>query len=436
MSLCTQSGSERRGRRRRRALALASAVTAAVVTASCSSGALAPAPATDQATDNLEVMTWWTAGSEKAALQVLFDAVRAQHPNVTIIDTAVSGGAGSNSQTALATRLRAGNLPDSWQTFAGAPLKSFANYGWIGDVSSIYTDTGLGSAIPGPILDAMSIDGKQYGVPTGAHRGNVLWFNSAALTKAGVTAPGAGYTFEQFVADLDKVKAAGVVPLCLGGRDRFTSVELFENNLLSVIGAQGWEQVAAGSFSWSGEQARTALDRFGQVLDRADPQASSLTWDEAAAKLGRGECGFASMNDSFEAEAAATGATDGKDFGAVPYPGTEGLFTAVVDAFVINANTPNGQNGMAFLTAAADPRATLAFNAKKGSVPVRTDADVSSLTRYQQGAAAALRSSTVLLSIAHGEVGGTRFQEGVFNGVAAFQRTRDPAAFAAQVQSR
>ena len=51
----------------------------------------------------------------------------------------------------------------------------------------------------------MSIDGKQYGVPTGAHRGNVLWFNSGALTKAGVSAPGAGYTFEQFFDDADAV---------------------------------------------------------------------------------------------------------------------------------------------------------------------------------------------------------------------------------------
>ena len=42
----------------------------------------------------------------------------------------------------------------------------------------------------------------------------------------------------------------------------------------------------------------------------------------------------------------------------------------------------------------------------------------------------------MLLSIAHGEIGGTRFQEGVSNGVAAFKRTRDPAAFAAQMQSR
>ena len=63
-------------------------------------------------------------------------------------------------------------------------------------------------------------DGRPYGVPTGAHRSNVLWFNKKLLEQAGVTPPSSGYTLAAFLADLKKVKASGATPLCLGAKDR------------------------------------------------------------------------------------------------------------------------------------------------------------------------------------------------------------------------
>ena len=62
-------------------------------------------------------------------------------------------------------------------------------------------------------------DGAPYGVPTGAHRSNVLWFNKKLLEQAGVHPPSSGYTLDSFIADLGKVKASGATPLCLGGKD-------------------------------------------------------------------------------------------------------------------------------------------------------------------------------------------------------------------------
>ncbi len=420
----------------RRTVALAgAALTASALVLSACSGSPASAPAATDSTGALEVMSWWTSGSENSALQVLNDAVKAKNPAITITDGAVAGGAGANVQVALASRLRAGNPPDVWQTFAGAPTKAYANAGQTADVSSVYGQSGLATALAPTILDSLTIDGKQYGVPTGAHRTNVLWFSTKALTKAGITAPTGQYSFDAFIADLDKAKAAGVVPLCLGGRDNFTSVELFENNLLAAVGAQGWADIAADRFDWNGDKVTTALTHFGQLLDRADPDAGALTWDQAARKLAGGECAFASMNDSFDGELVAAGAQEGTDFGAVTYPGTDGLFTAVIDTFVLSSKTANAANGLSFLSAAADPTTSLAFNKLKGSVPVRQDVDVSTLSNYQQAAAKALREGTVLLSIAHGEVLAGRFQEGIYNGVSAYKSSRDAGAFTRALQN-
>lgn len=63
--------------------------------------------------------------------------------------------------------------------------------------------------------------------------------DTAVLSRAGVAAPTGGYTLATFLGDLRTLKAAGATPLCVGGRDPFTTVELFENVLLGTVGANG-----------------------------------------------------------------------------------------------------------------------------------------------------------------------------------------------------
>ena len=70
------------------------------------------------------------------------------------------------------------------------------------------------------ILRSLMHDGQPYGVPTGAHRSNVLWFNTKLLERAGVARPSSGYTIDAFLSDLKKIKASGATPLCLGAKDR------------------------------------------------------------------------------------------------------------------------------------------------------------------------------------------------------------------------
>ena len=200
---------------------------------------------------------------------------------------------------------------------------------------------------PPTLLDAATYRVKAWGVPTGSHRGNVLWFNQRVLREAGVAAPGPGYTPQAFGNDLATVAASGRAPLCLGGKDRFTATELFENTLLGVIGPDGWARIHDDSFDWRGSQLREALTRFGQVVSQADPNAGGLTWDQAAKKLATGECAFLSMNDSVYGELVANRVAEGQDFGYVPYPGTAGAYLAIVDTFVVSADATDGPSAHA-----------------------------------------------------------------------------------------
>jgi len=139
-----------------------------------------------EATDKLELISWWTSGSEQEALDVLIDGFKAKNPDVEVVNAPVVGGGGSNAQVVLAQRLLAGDPPDTWQTFPSAALQSYVAQRQVADVSEVLQQSGMSTKLPQVILDGLTVDGKQYGVPTSSHRGNMLFFNTDVLRKAGV----------------------------------------------------------------------------------------------------------------------------------------------------------------------------------------------------------------------------------------------------------
>lgn len=443
---------------RQRVVALLTAATTALAITACSGGS------TPTANGSIDVLSWWTSTSESSALNVLVDRYEKQNPGTSVDEIAVVGGGGSQAHVVLATRIAHGDPPDVWQSLVGGNITAWHNAGAVGDVSSLFTDE-VKAQLPENVLSSVSVDGKQYAVPMSAHRANVLMYNRDVLKGAGIAEPGEGYTLDQFLADLDALKASGTTPLCVGGADSISTAGLFEAVLLATVGKEGWERIEADRFDWSGQEAQNALSTFGRLMDYTDATGKNSTWSEASGRLAAGECGFYQMNDSAFAEstalndsgAAASAApsagadasasaeapsgapsagasagaasTDASPVAATVFPGTEGMFLMVVDSFVVSSSTDNRDGANAFLTTALDPQVETDFCKVKGCVPVRNDADVSSLTPYQQQTADALRSQTVLNSISYGEVISPAMQDGFFQAVKNYIATRDAASF-------
>ena len=455
---------------RQRVVALLTAATTALAITACSGGS------TPTANGSIDVLSWWTSTSESSALNVLVDRYEKQNPGTSVDETAVVGGGGSQAHVVLATRLAHGDPPDVWQSLVGGNITAWHNAGAVGDVSSLFTDE-VKAQLPENVLSSVSVDGKQYAAPLSAHRANVLMYNRDVLKGAGIAEPGEGYTLDQFLADLEALKAKGTTPLCIGGADSISTAGLFEAVLLATVGKEGWERIEADRFDWSGQEVQTALNTFGRLIDYTDATGKNNTWSEASGRLAAGECGFYQMNDSAFAESTAlnddsgatagtapsasasadapssaapsagtnvdtpssaapsagasagAASTDASPVAATVFPGTEGMFLMVVDSFVVSSSTDNRDGANAFLTTALDPQVETDFCKVKGCVPVRNDADVSSLTPYQQQTADALRSQTVLNSISYGEVISPAMQDGFFQAVKNYIATRDAASF-------
>lgn len=386
-------------------------------------------------TDSLEVLSWWTSTSERPALDHLIDSYDQKYPGIDVTDSTVAGGAGSNAQVVLASRLAAGDPPDIWQTLSGGNVDAWVRAGDVADVSSVYTDE-VKDALPDSVLDAMTVKGHQYGVPTSAHRANVLMYNADVLAEAGVQAPGDDYTLTQFLTDVDTVESSGTTALCLGAKDSFTTATLFESLLLAHVGQSGWTSIADDRFDWNGSEVRDALADFSTLLDAAARDSSSETWDEAATSLAKGECAFEAMNDSAYAELQSTDPDQAASVHAMAFPSTQDTYLAVIDTFVQSKSSANATNATDFQSVLLDPEVQTEFSARKGSIPVRLDADVSGLDEYQQRSVADFRKLPILQSISYGELVSPAFQQGFYDAVNSFVTGRDASTFAQVLAER
>ena len=87
----------------------------------------------------LEVFSWWTSGSEAAALDALFDSYKKQYPGVGIINATVAGGSGSGARPVLQTRLAVNNPPDTWQSHPGWELLGqYVGPGYCEPITELY----------------------------------------------------------------------------------------------------------------------------------------------------------------------------------------------------------------------------------------------------------------------------------------------------------
>jgi len=103
--------------------AIAIAASIALTATGCSSGG------GSNASGQVEVFSWWTGGGEEAGLNALVEVFKQEYPDVEFVNAAVAGGAGTNARAVLATRLQAGEAPDSFQGHAGAELFDYITAG-------------------------------------------------------------------------------------------------------------------------------------------------------------------------------------------------------------------------------------------------------------------------------------------------------------------
>ena len=150
----------------------------------------------------------------KDTTQALVDAYTAGHPNVTItIETRPGGTDGDNI---VKTRLASGEMTDIFFYNSGSLLQALHPTDTLVDLSK---EPFIANIVES-FLPTVSQNGQVFGVPTGTALGGGILYNKKIYEQLGLSVP---KTWEEFEANNEKIKEAGIAPVGATYGDTWTS---------------------------------------------------------------------------------------------------------------------------------------------------------------------------------------------------------------------
>jgi glucose/mannose transport system substrate-binding protein len=352
--------------------------------------ALASAPAWAQQ-NRAEVIHWWTSGGESAAVNELAKAYTAA--GGTWVDSAVAGGEAARAQAI--NRIVGGTPSTAAQFNTSKQFHEIIDNGLLNDVDEVAKKNDWDHMLPAPIVSSIKVKGHYYAVPVNIHMPAWFWYSKSAFQKAGIAAE--PKTPQEFFAALDKLKAAGITPLALGGQP-WQEKLTFDGLLAHVGGPELYLKVYRDKDpkAVQSDAFRNVLESFRRLKGYVDPGSAGRNWNDATAMVISGKAGVQLMGDWAKGEFQAAGQTAGKEYGCFPGFGPKSPYIIAGDVFVFPKTTDAAAIKSQHLLAQTftSPATQVAFNNKKGSIPVRTDVDAKAMDICAQAGIQAMKDTS------------------------------------------
>ncbi|WP_170480813.1 ABC transporter substrate-binding protein [Ruegeria arenilitoris] len=336
--------------------------------------------ASSAAATELEVMHWWTSGGEAAAVKEFADAFNAS--GNTWVDAAIAGG--EAARAVMVSRLTGGDPMGAFQFNHGRQAEELIEAGLLRDITDIAEAEGWKDIVnPSTLLDACTVDGRIYCAPVNIHSWQWIWLSHKAYEDAGLPVP---TNWEEFVASAPKLQEAGKLPLALGqqgwqqrGLFNVLFAALVSNDVfMSVYGDKNVE-IAGG-------EDVAAVFKAAETARAMAAESTVQNWNDATNLVITGQAGGQVMGDWAQGEFAMAEQVAGEDYSCLPGLGMTELLSTGGDAFYFPVLEDEAQ--VAAQTELAKlmlkPETQVAFNLKKGSLPVRGDIDLSTANDCMQ----------------------------------------------------
>jgi glucose/mannose transport system substrate-binding protein len=323
---------------------------------------------------DLEVTHWWTSGGEAAAVGELAKAFDSRTDH-TWVDGAIAG-SGNTARPIMISRITGGDPMAATQFNHGRQAEELVEAGLMRDLTDIAEANNWRDVInPPSLLDACTVDGKIYCAPLNIHSWQWLWLSHKAYEDAGIPVP---TNWSEFVASADALRAAGKTPMAMGkqgwqqsGAFNVMVISLLPKEVYLAVYDEKDADVAAGPDVAKIFQA--AADARAMAAD-----SNVQDWNQATNLVITGQAGGQIMGDWAQGEFQVAGLTAGEDYTCLPGLGVNKTLQAGGDAFYFpvlkDAELTAAQGELAALI--LDPETQVAFNLKKGSLPVRGDVDL------------------------------------------------------------
>jgi len=344
---------------------------------------------------DLEVTHWWTSGGEAAAVAEFAKAFDATGNKW--VDGAIAG-SGDTARPIMVSRITGGDPMAATQFNHGRQAEELVAEGLMRNLDDVAAAEGWKDVVnPPSLLDGCTLDGHLYCVPVNIHSWQWLWLSNKAFTDAGVAVP---TNWDEFVAAAPALQKAGKLPLALG-QQGWQMSGLFADLVLGLGGKDLYLAVydTKDADAAGGEEMAKVFKALGDAREMAKG-SNVQNWNEATAMVIAGTAGGQVMGDWAQGEFQVAGQVAGTDYTCLPGLGGAQYITTAGDSFYFPKLDDEEQSKAQEVLAEVmlSPETQVAFNLKKGSLPVRGDVDLSTANDCMKKGLAILKEGNALRS--------------------------------------
>lgn len=350
------------------------------------------------------MMHQWAQGAEAAAIAKLGEMFEAA--GGTWEQTSIAGHT-SNTLAKLRSDVVAGNAPAAVQ-LKGPEIAEWNATGATANLDATAAAQGWDGVVAAELLTVMKPTGSWVAAPMNIHRVNWMYSSKKILDELGIQPP---KTWAEFNTACDKVIAAGKICIAHGAAD-WSDSTTFDDVVYGMdieLYRKAFQEADLDALRSEGMVK--AFAQLRKMVGYMDDGINGRSWEQSMAMTMDGKAAFFLMGDWTVASANLAGYKEGVDYlcGQSPVDwGGNGFILNSDSVVFFKQNDPDYVEGQKMLAEIImSPEFQVTFNVAKGSIPARTDVDLSTggFTQCQQQGLTDLKASvaegTLVRSMAH-----------------------------------
>lgn len=334
-------------------------------------------------TGTLKIFSDMSNPAPRAVMEDMAARFDAMHPDLTVELTIID-------REAYKTQIRnflSANPPDVANWYAANRMRPYISADLFEDISDLWAEPEIAENLAST-KGAMTIDGKQWGVPYTYYQWGV-YYREDIYKELGLSEP---TNWDEFKANCQAILDSGKKCFTIGTKFLWTAGGWFDYLNMRTNGYDFHMALTNGEVAWTDDRVRQTFANWRELIDMGAfiDNHQSYSWQEALPFMVNGEAAAYLMGNFAVAPLREAGlSTDQLDFYQFPAinPDVELAEDAPTDTFHIPAGAENKEAAREFLrfVVSADNQTKINAGDALGQLPVNAKSSVDDDEMLNQG---------------------------------------------------
>ncbi len=330
--------------------------------------------ASAELTGDLRIFLDTSNPAPRATMEKMIGDFQALHPGLNVETTVID-------REAYKTQIRnflTADSPDVATWYAANRMTPYVSAGLFEDVSDLWQEPEIAENLAST-KGAMTIDGKQWGVPYTYYQWGV-YYRKDIYEELGLNEPS---NFEEMKSNCQAILDSGRKCYTIGSKFLWTAGGWFDYMNMRTHGFDFHMALGRGEVKWTDDRVRETFANWRELIDMGAfvDNHQNYSWQEALPFMVNGEAAAYLMGNFAVAPLREAGLTDDQlDFYQFPVinPDVELAEDAPTDTFHIPANASNKEAAREFLryVVSSDVQTEINNGQNLGQLPVNASASV------------------------------------------------------------